>query len=94
MLAGPGAKEAESGASQPGCRRRRQPGKPEYVNLFPHTTHTVALRNLMAPDDGWREGIHEKELTWDELDSPTTVPIQIDNVAGCEYNSVGYSTRQ
>jgi len=33
-LNGPGAKEAESGASQPGCRRRRQPGKPEYVSLI------------------------------------------------------------
>jgi hypothetical protein len=33
-LAGPGAKEAESGASQPGCRRRRQPGKPKYVILI------------------------------------------------------------
>jgi hypothetical protein len=34
---GPGAKEAESGALQPGCRRRQQPGKPEYVSLIQHT---------------------------------------------------------
>ncbi|WP_458190460.1 hypothetical protein [Haladaptatus sp. NG-WS-4] len=37
MLTGPGVKEAESGAFQPGWRRERQPGKPEYVNLFPRT---------------------------------------------------------
>jgi hypothetical protein len=29
ILTGPSAKEAESWASQPGCRPERQPGKPE-----------------------------------------------------------------
>lgn len=37
LLTGPGAKEAESGALQPGCRRRRQLGKPEYMSLIQRT---------------------------------------------------------
>jgi hypothetical protein len=35
LLTGPGAKEAETWASQPICDVASQVGKPGYVNLFP-----------------------------------------------------------
>jgi ATP-dependent helicase/nuclease subunit A len=70
---------------------RDEPYRGEY------TTHTVALRNLMAPNGGWREGIHEKELTWDDLEGSTNVPIQIDNIEPGSFtaeDSIGIETAE